>query len=103
VNPAFHVVSAVLQDVSSFCAGVESLQSFLPVQMWDHNSDGPSEERKIHQLHWLVPCLFSSLHTCKTNRSRGGEYCMQVMAVGIRGIQNAYEILARKSQVNRSV
>ena len=50
MNPAFHVVNVVSQDVSSFYAGAEFLQSFLPIQMWGHNSDGPSEDRKIHQL-----------------------------------------------------
>jgi hypothetical protein len=68
--------------------------------MWGHNSDGPSEERKIHQLRWLVHYLFSTLHTYKISTSSGGECYMQVMAVEVRGIRNAYEMLTRKSQVN---
>jgi hypothetical protein len=50
MNPAFHVVNVALRAVSSFYARAESLQSFLPVQMWGHNSDGPAEDRKLYQL-----------------------------------------------------
>lgn len=96
MNPAFRVVIVVSQDVSSFYAGAEFLQSFLPIQMWGHNSDGPSEERKIHQLCWLVHYSLSSLHTCTTSRSSGRGCYMQVMAVEMMGIRNTYKILVRK-------
>jgi hypothetical protein len=96
MNPAFHVVNVALQAVSSFYAKAESLQSFLPIRTWGHNSDGPAEEKKMYQLIQLICNIYSLTKTNTFIIIVSGWILCVGHAVGMENIKSAYEMLARK-------